>query len=182
MNLPSLPGVTGVQVVPPSVLTSIGEPVSVPRVAVPFFRVRLTSVSAAGLSTATSNTSASPSATFGLLTLFTSALGGGTSVMVPVPVTGVVWSLVAASSVSVSSASVSVSFTAGTRTFTPFSLPAGTVAVNLPSLPGVTGVQVLPPSVLTSTGVPVSVPRVAVPFFRVSSTGVSACGASSATS
>ena len=74
------------------------------------------------------------------------------------------------------------SVTIATRTLTPFSLPAGTVAVNLPSLPGVTGVQVVPPSVLTSIGEPVSVPRVAVPFFRVSSTGVSACGASSATS
>ena len=102
--------------------------------------------------------------------------------MVPVPVAGVVWSLVAASSVRVSSCSVTVSVTVGTRTLTPFSLPAGTVAVNLPSLPGVTGVQVVPPSVLTSIGEPVSVPRVAVPFFRVSSTGVSACGASSTTS
>ena len=74
------------------------------------------------------------------------------------------------------------SVTIATRTLTPFSLPAGTVAVNLPSLPGVTGVQVVPPSVLTSIGEPVSVPRVTVLFFRVSSTGVSACGASSATS
>ena len=102
--------------------------------------------------------------------------------MVPVPVTGVVWSLVAASSVKVSSASVSVSFTVGTRTLTPFSLPAGTVAVNLPSLPGVTGVQVLPPSVLISTGLPVSVPRVAVSPFRVRLTSVSAAGLSIATS
>ena len=102
--------------------------------------------------------------------------------MVPVPVTGVVWSLVAASSVKVSSASVSVSFTVGTRTLTPFSLPAGTVAVNLPSLSGVTGVQVVPPSVLTSTGAPVSVPRVAVPPFRVRLTSVSTVGLSTATS
>ena len=102
--------------------------------------------------------------------------------MVPVPVTGVVWSAAAAARVSVSSFSVTVSVTVGTRTLTPFSLPAGTVTVNLPSLSGVTAVQLAPPSVLTSIGAPVSVPRVAVPFFRVRLTSVSTAGLSTATS
>ena len=88
------------------------------------------------------------------------------STMVPVPTTGAAFCGVPADRVMVSSPSLMTSSTVGTRTVK-LVTPAGTSTVG-----PATGVQVAPPSKLTSIGVPVSVPSVPLPSAGVSVTVV----------
>ena len=91
--------------------------------------------------------------------------GVSLSVIVPVPVTGAVFTGVEAASVNASVGSPSVSGVVGTRTMK-LVAPAGTLTVG-PAI----GVKVVPPSNETSAGC-VSVPSVAVPEAGVSVTVV----------
>ena len=95
------------------------------------------------------------------------------SMIVPVPVLGVSCVGVVAVKVRVSLGSSILSSVVGTRTMMPLVLLAGTVTLKLPLAAKIAGVKVLPPSVLTSTGVPVSTPRSAVTPTKVKLTRVS---------